>query len=153
MRSGGNGDDHGSTKHMVPRLTSLLASDGLRELLCSHWLHPGWVCCVNGAWGAMLFCLIGALRFEPAGLALHLMNRPGHTQIFLEPEGRDTPELYVQGLSTGLPERLQLALLRTLPGAPRCFTICKTSMQRMPFSHSSVCSSTFMCESAWTSQA
>jgi len=37
-------------------------------------------------------------------------------QIFLEPEGRSTPELYVQGFSTGLPERLQLALLRTLPG-------------------------------------
>ena len=37
--------------------------------------------------------------------------------MFLEPEGRDTPELYVQGFSTGLPERLQLALLRTLPGA------------------------------------
>ena len=36
--------------------------------------------------------------------------------IFLEPEGRTTPELYVQGFSTGLPERLQLALLRTLPG-------------------------------------
>lgn len=26
-------------------------------------------------------------------------------QIFLEPEGRNTPELYVQGFSTGLPER------------------------------------------------
>jgi len=37
-------------------------------------------------------------------------------QVFLEPEGRTTPELYVQGFSTGLPERLQLALLRTLPG-------------------------------------
>eukprot|EP00238_Polyblepharides_amylifera_P012739 CAMPEP_0196592098 /NCGR_PEP_ID=MMETSP1081-20130531/71736_1 /TAXON_ID=36882 /ORGANISM="Pyramimonas amylifera, Strain CCMP720" /LENGTH=682 /DNA_ID=CAMNT_0041915677 /DNA_START=124 /DNA_END=2172 /DNA_ORIENTATION=- len=37
-------------------------------------------------------------------------------QIFLEPEGRDTPETYVQGFSTGLPERLQLAMLRTLPG-------------------------------------
>jgi tRNA uridine 5-carboxymethylaminomethyl modification enzyme len=37
-------------------------------------------------------------------------------QIFLEPEGRSTPEVYVQGFSTGLPERLQLALLRTLPG-------------------------------------
>ncbi|MFZ9827538.1 MAG: FAD-dependent oxidoreductase, partial [Vulcanococcus sp.] len=33
-------------------------------------------------------------------------------QIFLEPEGRDTPEIYVQGFSTGLPERLQLELLR-----------------------------------------
>ena len=41
-------------------------------------------------------------------------------QIFLEPEGRDTPELYVQGFSTGLPERLQLELLRTLPGLERC---------------------------------
>ncbi len=37
-------------------------------------------------------------------------------QIFLEPEGRETPEIYVQGFSTGLPERLQLAMLRTLPG-------------------------------------
>ena len=41
-------------------------------------------------------------------------------QIFLEPEGRDTPELYVQGFSTGLPEALQLALLRTLPGLEAC---------------------------------
>jgi tRNA uridine 5-carboxymethylaminomethyl modification enzyme len=41
-------------------------------------------------------------------------------QIFLEPEGRDTPEIYVQGFSTGLPERLQLDLLRTLPGLEQC---------------------------------
>ena len=41
-------------------------------------------------------------------------------QIFLEPEGRDTPEFYVQGFSTGLPERLQLELLRTLPGLEHC---------------------------------
>ncbi|KAJ9526553.1 hypothetical protein QJQ45_017679, partial [Haematococcus lacustris] len=41
-------------------------------------------------------------------------------QIFLEPEGRNTPELYVQGFSTGLPERLQLALLHTLPGLEHC---------------------------------
>ncbi|KAG2440518.1 hypothetical protein HYH02_010396 [Chlamydomonas schloesseri] len=40
-------------------------------------------------------------------------------QIFLEPEGRNTPEMYVQGFSTGLPERLQLALLQTLPGLGR----------------------------------
>jgi hypothetical protein len=43
-----------------------------------------------------------------------------HTQIFLEPESRTTPELYVQGFSTGLPERLQLALLHTLPGLEQC---------------------------------
>ena len=41
-------------------------------------------------------------------------------QIFLEPEGRDTPEMYVQGFSTGLPENLQLELLRTLPGLQNC---------------------------------
>ncbi|GMH36165.1 hypothetical protein BSKO_04033 [Bryopsis sp. KO-2023] len=41
-------------------------------------------------------------------------------QIFLEPEGRSTPELYVQGFSTGLPERLQKALLHTLPGLEKC---------------------------------
>ncbi|KAJ9147166.1 hypothetical protein P3X46_029358 [Hevea brasiliensis] len=41
-------------------------------------------------------------------------------QIFLEPEGRNVPELYVQGFSTGLPEKLQLPLLRTLPGLEDC---------------------------------
>ncbi|HSM81053.1 MAG TPA: tRNA uridine-5-carboxymethylaminomethyl(34) synthesis enzyme MnmG [Nodosilinea sp.] len=41
-------------------------------------------------------------------------------QIFLEPEGRDIPDIYVQGFSTGLPETLQLAMLRTLPGLERC---------------------------------
>ncbi|XP_044509778.1 tRNA uridine 5-carboxymethylaminomethyl modification enzyme MnmG-like isoform X1 [Mangifera indica] len=41
-------------------------------------------------------------------------------QIFLEPEGRTVPELYVQGFSTGLPERLQLPLLRSLPGLENC---------------------------------
>jgi len=41
-------------------------------------------------------------------------------QIFLEPEGRTTPEIYVQGFSTGLPETLQLAMLHTLPGLERC---------------------------------
>ncbi|NKB75426.1 MAG: tRNA uridine-5-carboxymethylaminomethyl(34) synthesis enzyme MnmG, partial [Synechococcus sp. s2_metabat2_7] len=41
-------------------------------------------------------------------------------QIFLEPEGRDTPEIYVQGFSTGLPETIQLDLLRTLPGLEQC---------------------------------
>ena len=46
-------------------------------------------------------------------------------QVFLEPEGRNTPELYVQGLSTGLPERLQLALLHTLPGIElNCHALC-----------------------------
>ena len=41
-------------------------------------------------------------------------------QIFLEPEGINTPEIYVQGFSTGLPENIQLELLRTLPGLSNC---------------------------------
>ena len=41
-------------------------------------------------------------------------------QIFIEPEGRDIPELYIQGFSTGLPEKIQLAMLHTLPGLENC---------------------------------
>ncbi|AIQ71787.1 tRNA uridine-5-carboxymethylaminomethyl(34) synthesis enzyme MnmG [Paenibacillus graminis] len=37
-------------------------------------------------------------------------------QIFLEPEGKNTAEYYVQGLSTSLPEDVQLAVLRSIPG-------------------------------------
>lgn len=37
-------------------------------------------------------------------------------QVFLEPEGLDTPELYVNGLSTSLPVRAQLAMLHSVPG-------------------------------------
>jgi len=37
-------------------------------------------------------------------------------QIFLEPEGLDTTELYVNGLSTSLPVSVQLSVLRTIPG-------------------------------------
>ena len=37
-------------------------------------------------------------------------------QIFLEPEGLDTNEWYVQGMSTSMPEDVQLAMYRTIPG-------------------------------------
>ena len=37
-------------------------------------------------------------------------------QIFLEPEGHDTSELYVNGMSTSLPASVQLDILRTIPG-------------------------------------
>eukprot|EP00177_Eucheuma_denticulatum_P007644 GFKZ01013907.1.p1 GENE.GFKZ01013907.1~~GFKZ01013907.1.p1 ORF type:complete len:754 (-),score=77.42 GFKZ01013907.1:451-2403(-) len=42
-------------------------------------------------------------------------DRTSH-QIFIEPEGRSLPELYIQGFSTGLPEDVQLAVMRTIPG-------------------------------------
>jgi tRNA uridine 5-carboxymethylaminomethyl modification enzyme len=41
-------------------------------------------------------------------------------QIFIEPEGRHIRELYIQGFSTGLPEHLQLQMLRSLPGLENC---------------------------------
>jgi len=37
-------------------------------------------------------------------------------QLFLEPEGHDTTELYVNGLSTSLPAEVQIEILRTVPG-------------------------------------
>ncbi|MBC1227527.1 tRNA uridine-5-carboxymethylaminomethyl(34) synthesis enzyme MnmG [Listeria booriae] len=42
-------------------------------------------------------------------------DKPRH-QIFLEPEGRNTEEVYVQGLSTSLPEDVQREMLATIPG-------------------------------------
>ncbi|WNQ11500.1 tRNA uridine-5-carboxymethylaminomethyl(34) synthesis enzyme MnmG [Paenibacillus aurantius] len=42
-------------------------------------------------------------------------DKPKH-QIFLEPEGRHTSEYYVQGLSTSMPEDVQLNILRSIPG-------------------------------------
>ncbi|GBG96988.1 tRNA uridine-5-carboxymethylaminomethyl(34) synthesis enzyme MnmG [Lactococcus termiticola] len=42
-------------------------------------------------------------------------DKPRH-QLFLEPEGRNTDEVYVQGLSTSLPEDVQFDLLRSIPG-------------------------------------
>ena len=40
-------------------------------------------------------------------------------QLFLEPEGLSTNEWYVQGLSTSLPEDVQIAMLHTIPGLRR----------------------------------
>ncbi|WIV12591.1 tRNA uridine-5-carboxymethylaminomethyl(34) synthesis enzyme MnmG [Proteiniborus sp. MB09-C3] len=37
-------------------------------------------------------------------------------QVFIEPEGLDTCEMYVQGMSTTLPEEIQIKMLRTIPG-------------------------------------
>lgn len=42
-------------------------------------------------------------------------EKPSH-QIFLEPEGRATHVTYINGLSTSLPEEVQLAVLRSIPG-------------------------------------
>ena len=45
-------------------------------------------------------------------------DRDGH-QIFLEPEGLDNSTVYPNGISTSLPEEVQLAILTTIPGLER----------------------------------
>jgi tRNA uridine 5-carboxymethylaminomethyl modification enzyme len=45
-------------------------------------------------------------------------ERESH-QVFVEPEGREAPEIYVNGLSTSLPEEVQLQFIRTLRGLER----------------------------------
>ncbi|MGX7745760.1 tRNA uridine-5-carboxymethylaminomethyl(34) synthesis enzyme MnmG [Rhodopseudomonas parapalustris] len=45
-------------------------------------------------------------------------DRDGH-QIFLEPEGLDDPTVYPNGISTSLPEEVQRAILKTIPGLER----------------------------------
>ena len=40
-------------------------------------------------------------------------------QLFIEPMGLDTEELYIQGFSSSLPEEVQLAMLHTIPGLER----------------------------------
>lgn len=46
-------------------------------------------------------------------------DKPRH-QVFIEPEGEYTDEMYVQGMSTSLPEDVQVAMYRTLPGLENC---------------------------------
>ena len=41
-------------------------------------------------------------------------------QLFIEPEGRRTNEMYVQGMSSSLPAHVQLAFMQTIPGLERC---------------------------------
>ena len=46
-------------------------------------------------------------------------DKPRH-QIFVEPVGLDTEEMYIQGMSSSLPEDVQIAMYRTLPGLENC---------------------------------
>ncbi len=45
-------------------------------------------------------------------------DKPRH-QLFIEPTGLDTEEIYIQGFSSSLPEDVQIRMLRTLPGFER----------------------------------
>lgn len=42
-------------------------------------------------------------------------DKPRH-QVFVEPVGKDTNEMYIQGMSSSLPEDVQIAMYRTIPG-------------------------------------
>jgi len=44
----------------------------------------------------------------------------GRHQIFLEPEGLDSDEIYPNGISTSLPEDVQLSMLRSIKGLEHC---------------------------------
>lgn len=41
-------------------------------------------------------------------------------QVFIEPEGKYTSEMYIDGMSSSLPEDVQLAMYRTVPGLEKC---------------------------------
>ena len=41
-------------------------------------------------------------------------------QLFVEPIGLDTDEMYIQGMSSSLPEDVQIAMYRTIPGLEHC---------------------------------
>lgn len=41
-------------------------------------------------------------------------------QIFVEPEGENTEEMYIQGMSSSLPEDVQIEMYRTIPGLENC---------------------------------
>ena len=43
----------------------------------------------------------------------------GSHHVFLEPEGRDVPEIYVNGMSSSMPEEVQVAFVRTVRGLER----------------------------------
>ena len=67
-------------------------------------------------------------------------DKPRH-QVFIEPEGIYTNEMYVGGMSSSLPEDVQLAMYRTVPGLENCKIVrnayaieydCMNAMQLYP---------------------
>ena len=67
-------------------------------------------------------CIPGRSRAAGRAIARRLKTRSSVSasetahQIFLEPEGLDDPTVYPNGISTSLPEEVQLALVATIPG-------------------------------------
>src|SRR5699024_1858835 len=56
-------------------------------------------------------------RYYPSieDIIVRFLDKPRH-KVFIEPEGMNTEEVYVQGLSTSLPEYIQHDIVRSVPG-------------------------------------
>jgi hypothetical protein len=67
-------------------------------------------------------CLLESLRGSGQGtvlllrIKLYVFADKSRHQLFLEPEGLNTEEVYVQGLSTSLPEDVQVDVLHSIAG-------------------------------------
>lgn len=53
---------------------------------------------------------------------IRFAHNPSH-HIFIEPEGKDTYEMYIQGFSTSLPAEVQIQMLQSLPGLEKVHVI------------------------------
>ena len=102
-------DADGRTRHpaQLPCLITFLGAEG-KEIIETH---IGESAMYGGAIASR------GPRYCPS-VEDKIVKFPGaeRHQLFLEPEGHDTHELYVNGLSTSLPAPVQLAVLRSVPG-------------------------------------
>ncbi len=102
-------DADGRTRHpaQLPCLITFLGSEG-KQIIETH---IGESAMYGGAIASR------GPRYCPS-VEDKIVKFPGaeRHQLFLEPEGHDTHELYVNGLSTSLPAPVQLAVLRSVPG-------------------------------------
>jgi tRNA uridine 5-carboxymethylaminomethyl modification enzyme len=105
-------DAHGTTRHpaQLPCLITFLGAAG-KALIETH---IGESAMYGGAIASR------GPRYCPS-VEDKIVKFPGaeRHQLFLEPEGHDTQELYVNGLSTSLPAPVQLEVLHSVPGLER----------------------------------
>ena len=59
------------------------------------------------------------MRGQDQDKVVRFSDKPRH-QVFIEPIGLDTDEMYAQGMSSSLPEDVQIAMYRTIPGLENC---------------------------------
>src|SRR5256885_69997 len=94
---------------------------GSRERLSSSPPAPSWAASSISAWraGPAAASAIGPRYCPSIEDKVHrFADRDSH-QIFLEPEGLDDPAIYPNGISTSLPEDVQLLMVRSMAGLER----------------------------------